>query len=255
MKDLHARPPVPTIDDHLRELELRLHPVLGLVLAAMFYVVLQHPAPDRADLHQLASFGLAAITYLGQFVIPALLIVGSAVAMTLQTRRGRIQAVTPMANLANLSWRGLEKLTAWYFRGQGYRVRVLGGARPDGGIDLLIQKSGGTEILVQCKLRHQGYVGVKDVRELYGTVMRRGGSTEGILVTAGGFSKEAVKFAKGTNLDLISGHEFARLIETDRFCPTHGQQLSLKVAGHGDLNGFAFLGCPCCGCKYKLSMH
>jgi len=255
MDVLNPRPNLPNTDDHLRELELRLPPWAGLALAAMWFIVLQHRAPDCTNSHQCANLILAAITYLGQFIVPLLLVVGSSAALALMTRRSeqnvRRRPVTDSGALARLSWLGLEELVAWYYRSQGFAVKKCGGARADGGIDLIIRKNG-KEFVVQCKLRSNGCVGVKDVRELAGVVLKSK-SDGGILLTAGGFSEVAVRFVEGMNLILISGQDFLEMLQRDRHCPEHNLPLDLKVAGQDTkFAGRAFFGCPRRDCGYKL---
>jgi restriction system protein len=248
----------PSTDDPRSEPRVRQLLWAVLTLAAICQVALLYLVPDCANAHQCPYFGLAAITQLGHFIMPALLVGSSFAGMVLETQRSRPSGANLIVmgshQLARLSWQGLEKLATWYFRSQGYVVERRGGMRPDGGIDLVIRKDG-LVILVQCKLRGNSFVGVKDVRELYGVVMHRG-SGGGILITAGGFSDDAVKFAEGTNLKLISGHEFVQMLENGQYCERHGVRLELKVARPGTrFAGRAFLGCPHRDCNYRLPLE
>jgi hypothetical protein len=76
----------------------------------------------------------------------------------------------------------------------------------DGNVDLRlytgVSKQAG--ILVQCKAQDFGEVGVKDVRELLGA-MSAERVAEGIIVTPGAFSGEAIEFAAGSNIHVIDG--------------------------------------------------
>jgi len=78
-----------------------------------------------------------------------------------------------------------------------------GGAGPDGGVDVLLQK-GSDRYLVQCKHWRALRVGVQPVRELYG-VMAAKRVAGGFLVTSGDFTDEASSFAQGRELQLING--------------------------------------------------
>jgi restriction system protein len=229
-----------------------------LTFAAICQVALLYLVPDCANAHQCPDFGLAAITQLGHFIVPALLIGSSVAAMVLETQRslpsGGNLIVMGSYQLARLSWQGLEELATWYFRSQGYTVERRGGTRPDGGIDLLIRRHG-QEIPVQCKLGANGYVGVRATRELGGVVLQRR-SRMGILITAGGFSNDAVKFAEEANLRLISGQEFVQMLERDRVCPRDGAPLRLRVARPGThYAGRPFFVCSHRGCNYRLPLE
>ncbi|HZL29342.1 MAG TPA: restriction endonuclease [Acidobacteriaceae bacterium] len=98
-------------------------------------------------------------------------------------------------------------------RTMGYRTRVSPEG-PDGGIDIVAHKDElGFEppiIKVQAKSGDKGNVGEPVVSALYGKV---GQSEFGMVVTLGGFTTQAINFAKGKgNLRLISGNELVDLI-------------------------------------------
>lgn len=63
--------------------------------------------------------------------------------------------------------------------------------------------------LVQCKQWRAAKVSVQVVRELYGVMSARG-AAGGFVVTSGGFTKDAWKFARATNVSLVDGE---RLVE------------------------------------------
>jgi restriction system protein len=81
---------------------------------------------------------------------------------------------------------------------------------PDGGIDLVLRKSG-QDFLVQCKQWRTKAVGVTVVRELYGVVMSRG-AAGGFLVTSGQFTADAQRFARESSIELIDGHQLVQMI-------------------------------------------
>jgi restriction system protein len=89
-------------------------------------------------------------------------------------------------------------------------VAETGGGGADGGVDLILWKSG-EKFLVQCKQWKAFKVGVDVVRELYG-VMAAKGSAGGFVVTSGRFTEEASKFASGRNISLIDGPKLQKLI-------------------------------------------
>ena len=90
------------------------------------------------------------------------------------------------------------------YRRLGFRVCREAGARPDGGVDVRVRKSGGETYLVQCKQWRTRRMGVKVVGELFGVVAAEH-ATGGIVVAAGAFTHEAVEFAERVAVELIDG--------------------------------------------------
>lgn len=112
--------------------------------------------------------------------------------------------------LAALEWRRFEILVTLFFQKTGYeasRSRV----GPDGGVDIIVRHLGESQVAsyVQCKAWHVYNVGVKPVRELYG-VMAADEVPHGSFVTTGAFSSEAMLFAQGKPLVLISGADLLK---------------------------------------------
>lgn len=114
----------------------------------------------------------------------------------------------------DVSWQDFEVLVAELFRRQGFDVQLQGGDHPDGGIDVIVKRDGGT-YLVQCKHWKAQRVGVKVVRELYGVVAAEG-KDGGYVITSGHFTPDAVAFAKGIAMKLINGHQLAQIIEEEK---------------------------------------
>ena len=90
----------------------------------------------------------------GQFVVPILCLVAAVVSVARRHQRsslvaGVAQSRAPDA-LDGMSWQDFELLVGEAFRLQGYEVTELGGAGPDGGVDLVLRK-GKEKFLVQCK--------------------------------------------------------------------------------------------------------
>lgn len=113
-----------------------------------------------------------------------------------------------------MTWQDFETLTGEVFRGQGYAVKEMGGGGPDGGIDLILRKSG-RKYLVQCKHYRKGSVGVSVVRELAGAAVRE--KAYGIIiVTVGKFTREAQRFASGLSIRLIDGETLLDLSNRER---------------------------------------
>ena len=54
------------------------------------------------------------------------------------------------SQLCDVDWYQFEKVVGQVYEGQGYTLERRGGANPDGGIDLLIERDG-ERSAVQCK--------------------------------------------------------------------------------------------------------
>jgi hypothetical protein len=134
---------------------------------------------------------------------------------------GRIVRETITRDLLDaLEWRRFEQLVTWYFEKCGFdakRSRV--GA--DGGVDILVSNPGASQpsAYVQCKAWRTYKVGVKPVRELFG-VMAADGIGAGYFVTSGEFTVEALEFARGKAITLMTGNDLLQNIgalpESDR---------------------------------------
>ena len=79
-------------------------------------------------------------------------------------------------------------------------------ASGDGGIDLIANNyqpilSG--RYIIQCK-RYSGSVGEPIIRDLYGVITSER-ANKGILMTTGYFTKSAISFAEGKQIELIDG--------------------------------------------------
>jgi restriction system protein len=142
-----------------------------------------------------------------QYIVPFICVVGAAVSfLTRRRREALVQSSTASDSadvLKDLTWREFEELTAEAFRLAGFSVKELGGAGPDGGVDLELRK-GGETLLVQCKQWRAFKVGVDVVRELYG-VMAAQGAAGGYVITSGTFTQDARAFAEGRNIRLVDG--------------------------------------------------
>jgi Restriction endonuclease len=119
-----------------------------------------------------------------------------------------------------MSWQQFERLVGEAFRQQGYQVFETGGGGADGGVDLVLTRSG-EKHLVQCKQWRAFKVGVDVVRELYG-VMAAKGAAGGFVVTSGRFTDEAVAFAQGRNVRLLDGPKLHALLQQARQAPASG---------------------------------
>ena len=148
--------------------------------------------------------------------------------------------------LVSLEWKRFETVCAEYFRLIGYdpkETRI--GA--DGGVDIWVYKQGNEKPfgIVQCKAWSTYKVGIKPIRELFG-VMAAEGVNNGMFITSGEFTKEALEFAEGKRLRLISGEIFLDYIGK---LPPEKQKDLLDLALEGD---YGTPTCPQCGIKMTL---
>ncbi|MBS0633019.1 MAG: restriction endonuclease [Verrucomicrobia bacterium] len=120
------------------------------------------------------------------------------------TGEGQGQTATP-ADIAGWTPERLRDVCAAVFEMEGYRVKLRPGAS---GAELALTRGNaeGTEILVQCLSGRVGLATGKFVRELLGTMVSEG-VAQGWVVSPGGFTAEARKFAGEHGIGLISSEE------------------------------------------------
>ncbi len=119
-----------------------------------------------------------------------------------------------MKNINSLTGQEFEKLVYDIFTRMGFRSQLTK-TSGDGGIDIIAHYDGLVfkgKYLIQCK-RWISTVGEPELRDLYGTTVAEN-ALKGILVTTSTFSRQALEFAKGKNLELIDGSELSLLIES-----------------------------------------
>lgn len=142
--------------------------------------------------------------------------------------------------IRNLTWQAFERLVAEAYHRLGYHVIENGQQGADGGVDLFLRKNG-KMVLVQCKRWRSGSVGVPVVREMYG-LMKHHGAAEVKIICVGQFTAEAVSFARGKAIELVSGEDVLRLV----------QSVQTTHEACGDVDGGAeeelsVPSCPRCG--------
>lgn len=199
--------------DVLLDVTARLPWWLGVVLALLSYLLLhavaQRPVAATLQPGKAAALVLPAmlngLARIGQYLLPFFFLLGAAISAYRRRQASQLHAEAAQRadGVAQMSWPEFEVLVGEYFRRQGYTVIERGGAGPDGGVDVLLQK-GADRYLVQCKHWRALRVGVPLVRELYG-VMAATRAAGGFLVSSGVFSEEARKFAEGREIVLIDG--------------------------------------------------
>ncbi len=90
----------------------------------------------------------------------------------------------------------------------GCRVQSMGGSG-DRGVDLLIEKPDGRNVIVQCKA-HKAPIGPGTVRDLYGALIHSG-LPEGWVISTSNFTGGAQDFASGKPIRLIHIQELVPL--------------------------------------------
>lgn len=250
----------------------------GPLLAILAFAVLQWLIPwafvpsDPKDLMAKTVFGtLAGLSVkAAPWGAGLVLVIWLFALVGKQASRMRLDWQTGIESIRRLGWQDFERLLAEAFRRQGFHVEQIGGAGPDGGVDLRLLRQSEI-VLVQCKQWLTWSVGVKVVRELYGVVAAER-ATRGVVVTSGKYSVDAIGFARTVPVTLIDGDELLRLIAEVQSapsivepvrseaaalkCPACGRAMKLRTAKQGPRAGSQFWGCsnyPACRGTRQLS--
>lgn len=231
-----------------------------LVAGSLFFVLRWYSGgsvPSFSVVHSVQDLGtstadymLKTAAYFAQFVLPSIFVFGGLAGWLGQTNKARRYSRIAQANdvgaaIRGLSWREFEVMVGEALRRQGYTVEETKPG-PDGGVDLVLRLRG-EKYLVQCKQWKALKVSVQVVRELYG-VMAAQGAAGGFVVTSGAFTPEAVKFAAGTNVQLVDGVHLNRwfraqgdgTVKEYPYCPRCGDLMTPRQPRSG---GQIFWGC------------
>ncbi len=229
----------------------------GALLAVISYLVL-HAVAERTVVAsvQAGQMGQYMSTMLwkafanfGQYILPLICLGGAALSAWRRKQRTELLVNVAKSDAANaldgISWQEFEMLVGESFRQQGYQVVETGGNGPDGGVDLVLHKSGEV-LLVQCKQWKAYKVGVEVVRELYGVMAARG-AAGGFLVTSGRFTDAATRFAQGRNVKLIDGPILMKLIRQAKTNPAKRERAGVTISANAVAMPIAELPlCPQC---------
>ena len=150
-------------------------------------------------------------------------------------------------NIRDLDWFQFEKIVGILFQKLGYIVIPSGGANPDGGIDLTVEKDGQRQA-VQCKQWKTRDVGVKTVREFLGA-LTDSGIPSGIFVTLNGCTPDAKALADKHGIQILNESHLSQMLksvdaqndpeilallqDTRKFCPKCGSEMVLRTAEKG----------------------
>jgi len=179
-------------------------------------------------------------------------------AVPAQTKGASPQTTAELVEqMRSIDWFQFEKLVGVVYRKLGYTVRRSGGANPDGGIDLVIEKDG-QRSAVQCKQWKTWNVGVKAVREFLGA-LTDAGIQRGIFITLCGYTGEARQLAEKHGIEIVNEAGLAHMLEstnarfdrealallrdTRKFCPKCESEMVLRKATRGSGAGKQFWGC------------
>lgn len=108
-------------------------------------------------------------------------------------------------DINRLSGVEFENLCADLLSKIGFQVEITK-ASGDGGIDIVAYNHNPIykgKYIIQCK-RYSGSVGEPIIRDLYGVIMAER-ANKGILMTTGTFTKSAIEFAEGKQIELVDG--------------------------------------------------
>ena len=176
--------------------------------------------------------------------------------------------VESLANrLRTIDWFQFEKVIEALYRKVGYTVERRGGAKADGGIDLVIEKDG-IKTAIQCKQWKTWNVGVKAVREFLGA-LTDAGIQKGIFITLCGYTGDAKQLADKHGIEILNETDLKRLLEpvdgkfdpkitailddTQKYCPKCENLMLLRTATKGVGTGRQFWGCSSYPrCRYTM---
>lgn len=123
-----------------------------------------------------------------------------------------------LAALNNMTWKQFELLVHQAFRHRGFVLGESGISDSDGSVDLVLRKAG-EYFLVHSKLWRASQVDVGPVRELH-NAMRAKRAAGGFFVTTGSYTREAMAFASGRNIQLIDGPTLREMLNDTAGIPT-----------------------------------
>ena len=119
--------------------------------------------------------------------------------------------VTEIQTARLLSSHDLEKFAAQVYTKMGYRV-VHTGHTGDHGVDVRLVSPAGQVEIIQCK-QWKKPVGEPDVRNLAGAMVHEK-AIRGFFWAPGGFTTEAIRWAKGKSIILMDDREINRIVES-----------------------------------------
>jgi restriction system protein len=163
--------------------------------------------------------------------------------------RDRRHLIEWTSDLRLLTPEEFEWLVGEVFHREGWKVRETGRQdAPDGNIDLELMRQG-QRVIVQCKRWKSWQVGVKEVREFAGTLMREGlPPNAGVFVTLSDFTPQARAEGEKIGITLVDNRDLYARIEKVRrseLCLICGKPMILarrRTAGGSGVSHLAVRG-------------
>lgn len=208
----------------------------GAILSYLVFTRLaaQPVVSSGANVNLVAIFASAL-----RFVAPLVFVIGAVLSFVGRAQRRALLGSAQSSggqSVAGMSWREFEMLLVGEaFRQKGYTVAELGGAGPDGGVDLVLRR-GDERALVQCKHWKAFKVGLPVVREMLGA-MTAARATQGWVITSGRYTDEARQFANQHRIRLVDGDTLPQLLGAAKATaaasenPTAGQAQDTRPYG------------------------
>lgn len=159
-----------------------------------------------------------------------------------QRRKRLLEVQSGLDSITAMTWQEFEMLVGEAYRRQGYSIEETGLGGADGGVDLILLKSGRKE-LVQCKQWKSRQVSVSIVREMWGLVNHHAAAGTKI-VCVGTFSRDAAAFAAGKPIELVTGEALLSLM---RSVQSGGKSSTSMDLSPQDQGAAANPCCPRCG--------
>jgi restriction system protein len=269
----------------LLDLSSRIHWFAAIGIAAVLWAGLDFlsvrwtsgpPATHSMLQPDGAYFVLGQMLRVLRVALPMILLLGSFAGAVRAWRRRRLYANAvqdPQQMLDGMGWQDFEKLVADAFAHNGFGVLERGGAKADGGVDLVLSYpatesriSTGQALpiterryLVQCKQWKSKPVDVATVRELLG-VVTASAADGGFVVSASDFTAAARTFADGRNIVLIDNRRLHDMVASKveiwpdaagappsassiPTCPHCRKPMVKRIAKRGRNTGSPFWGC------------
>ena len=153
-----------------------------------------------------------------------------------------VKELTISEKLRRIDWFQFEKLIELIYRQYGCSVQRLGGANPDGGVDLIVETAT-DKFVVQCKQWKKWTVGVRQIREFLGT-MTDSKIPNGIYITLSCYTGDAKQLADKHGIHILNESDVIRMLEengliqspeiaalladTRKFCPKCENELVVR---------------------------
>ncbi len=180
------------------------------------------------------------------------------------------QADDMIARLRTIDWFQFEKVIGAVYKNLGFTVTRRGGAKPDGGIDLVLENGSG-RVAVQCKQWRTWKVRERTVREFLGA-LTHAKIPKGIIVTLCGCTSDAQRLASSHAIEIVTESGLAKLLtdsnaasnpailvalhDDRKVCPKCESEMVLRTARKGDSTGSQFWGCSGYPrCRYTMQFE